>query len=245
MPGLNRVTITGADDWTDPEALLDLSRRFPFVEWGILLSPRGQGAERFPSSIWIERFRIANIHIGVQISLHLCGGYLRDLLLGGDLVFQDYSMLWFSVDRAQLNFHGEPQFSELDKFVHSMKTIPHVQWIFQMDRTPNETLLQVALDKRVNAVPLFDTSGGAGILPEVWTKAFVKVRGALINHGYAGGLGPESIQTQLPLILEASNGSKFWIDMEEQIRTNGLLDLVKVERVLEICAEWMEKRPKG
>ena len=35
---LNRVTITGADDFTEPKDLVELSEEFPFVEWAILLS---------------------------------------------------------------------------------------------------------------------------------------------------------------------------------------------------------------
>ena len=34
---LNCVTITGADDETDSQALQELSARYPFVEWGILI----------------------------------------------------------------------------------------------------------------------------------------------------------------------------------------------------------------
>jgi hypothetical protein len=35
---LKTVTITGADDAVDPEELLQIQQRYPFVEWGILLS---------------------------------------------------------------------------------------------------------------------------------------------------------------------------------------------------------------
>ena len=34
MSILDRVTITGADDSVRPTDLLELSREFPFVEWG-------------------------------------------------------------------------------------------------------------------------------------------------------------------------------------------------------------------
>jgi hypothetical protein len=45
---LERVTITGADDSTSIDEMLALSRRFPFVEWGILVSKRHEGSYRFP-----------------------------------------------------------------------------------------------------------------------------------------------------------------------------------------------------
>ena len=35
---LTKVTLTGADDFTDPKRLIEISREYPFVEWGILFS---------------------------------------------------------------------------------------------------------------------------------------------------------------------------------------------------------------
>ena len=40
---LERVTITGADHDVRPQELVDLWKEFPFVEFGILFSPRQQG----------------------------------------------------------------------------------------------------------------------------------------------------------------------------------------------------------
>ena len=51
---LDRVTITGADDSIKATDLIPLSKRFPFVEWGILLSKNNEGSFRFPTRDWIE-----------------------------------------------------------------------------------------------------------------------------------------------------------------------------------------------
>ena len=48
-----RISIAGADDAVRPEALAALSDRFPFVEWGILLSRPETVRERYPSLAWI------------------------------------------------------------------------------------------------------------------------------------------------------------------------------------------------
>ena len=57
------------------------------------------------------------------------------------------------------------------------------------------------------------------------------------RYGYAGGLGPDNLRTEIPKIAEASGRHDFWIDMEGKVRDDSdRLDLSKVRRVLEICA---------
>ena len=53
---LTKVTITGADDSVRVEDLLEINERFPFVEFGILVSKRtgGQAVPRFPSAEWMK-----------------------------------------------------------------------------------------------------------------------------------------------------------------------------------------------
>ena len=167
------------------------------------------------------------------------------MLLGGDLALEKYPKLWERASRVQLNVHSLVQVSWPKRMFLQMRSLPHIQWIFQMDGTSNEEFFFKALEEGIQVAPLFDKSAGAGLLPGVWPRAQFQEYGKLIYHGYAGGLGPDNLQTQLPLILEASLIAPFWIDMEGQIRTNGILDLVKVERVLEICKKWMEEGSKG
>ena len=49
---LDRVTMTGADDSVDPQKLVDLSARYPNVEWGILFI--GGAGARFPTKLWVD-----------------------------------------------------------------------------------------------------------------------------------------------------------------------------------------------
>lgn len=48
------VTITGADDNTNHSDMINISKDFPFVEWGILFSSSRQGSERYPSIEWVN-----------------------------------------------------------------------------------------------------------------------------------------------------------------------------------------------
>jgi|SRR5579872_2152107 len=104
---LDKVTITGADDSIVPEDLVPLSERYPFVEWGILLSRTQEGSPRFPSLHWLER--LADVTRGdprVRLSGHLCGRWVRDLCAGHTDFLVERKEIAFIFDRVQLNFHA-------------------------------------------------------------------------------------------------------------------------------------------
>lgn len=70
------ITFTGADDQTDVDGMVALSRDYP-IEWGILFSPTRHGTPRYPTLDWVERLVSA---WEFKLSAHLCGGYTRSLL---------------------------------------------------------------------------------------------------------------------------------------------------------------------
>jgi len=92
-------------------------------------------------------------------------------------------------------------------------------------------LLDPILLEQRKISPLFDSSGGRGVLSE-WPK--------IPNHnfgplwcGYAGGLGPNNIVDELFKIEEAVGDAEIWIDMESKIRnSNNELDFDLCEKVL-------------
>jgi len=231
---LKRVTITGADDKTDITALLDLTDEFPFVEWGILVSLRSEGGSRFPSRKWMDKFVSRITGTGklrpIAISSHVCGTWVRQLLCGN----LHWSELPFVVNfgqRIQINTHAEllqsntGLWKNLAQLVESDKEV-----IFQWDGVNDHLSYAAQAVDGLKVSALFDTSGGAGILPNAWPKADYK-----FNYGYAGGLGPENIIEQIQLINAAANNYSYWIDMEGRVRTNEELDLVKVRKVLELA----------
>lgn len=253
LSNLVQVTITGADDRTDISKLLDLSKRYSFVEWGILLSQNNAGWPRFPGQRWIQE--LAELQEGerkrINLSLHLCGAYVRGFLAGLNPARADHPAGWDVARRVQLNFHGMPHVRDDKAFVSRLVERPSKQFIFQMDGTQNRAHFQFAADSGIGVSPFFDTSGGKGKLPDQWPKAEFKPSQGLsyypgfAYHGYAGGLGPDNIEAQLPRIAEAAGEARFWIDMEGQMRTRvnpssyDTLDMDKVERVLEICQRYM------
>lgn len=83
MKKLCPVTFTGADDAVDPNDLAAISREYPFVEWGILLSKSNAGRPRYPSRDWIQQAEKIFRSQSLQASGHICGSWMRDLC-GGD-----------------------------------------------------------------------------------------------------------------------------------------------------------------
>ncbi len=236
---IDRVTITGADDSVEPAKLVGISQRFPFVEWGILLSESNTGARRFPSFEWQRSFAAAACDNHLNVSAHVCGKWVRDICLGHwHLLSTKAASTMVVAKRVQLNFHAITHTIVHDTFVSgaavvSRKMRPY-QLIFQLDDI-NNALLNVARGAGLNAVPLFDTSGGIGQLPESWPAA------RDCYCGYAGGLSPENIKEQLTQIAQVTGAHPIWIDVETRVRTpdNAALDLDRVEAFLVATEQWI------
>jgi hypothetical protein len=240
---LDRVTITGADDRTSTKALVELTEEYPFVEWGILVSKSSEGNPRFPTRDWIEQFVIEMDRLdrarrrNAWLSMHVCGFWVRRLLQGIDTeeLYRFRSFPRFQ--RYQLNFHAEVHRMDWPAFeALADRYFLHRQIIFQMDGT-NEALFVRASQSKANVVPLFDRSGGAGVTPQRWPAPFTPN----VYQGYAGGLGPGNLPTELPRIAESAGDARIWIDMERNVRSEDDmdLDLDKVRAVLEYCAPYV------
>jgi len=230
---IDKVTITGADDSTDIHWMVDMQERFPFVEWGILVSKSKMGRYRFPSLDWLSR--LIRPQDKLRTSMHVCGKWVREICKG------DWSNLIVEVgvvadrcQRVQLNFHAHAH-KLGDRFISAAKrasTNSGWQLIFQIDGV-NDGLMNDAKDAGIDAVPLYDLSGGAGVLPSHWTK-----QSEGVYTGYAGGLGPLNVVEQVEKIKGVADG-RIWIDMETRVRTDddSQLDEAMVESVLHQCSQ--------
>ena len=183
----------------------------------------------------------------IMLSLHVCGKWAREVSKGDwsfvhDLTHKSVYVNWF--DRVQLNFApyikyicdadwtNPEKIDFLQGISVAAKTISNVQFIFQMGDFYNR-LSYEAQAYGANAVSFLDGSGGQGKLPENWNTSTGYC-------GYAGGLSPENLHEQISLIFAASNGNPFWIDVETGVRTNNLLNMTRVRKFLEICANHNE-----
>lgn len=237
---LRMVTFTGADETTDIRSMLELTREFPFIEWGILASSNESGhGGRYPQISWIktlQRFALNNPG-RLNLSLHLCGLWTRQFMLG-------FVNLPFYISdgfqRVQLNFHAERIRCEPVRVQELMHSLGQT-FIFQIDGSEGNLHMEgiIALNAEAwmaDVLPLFDVSGGSGILPTEWPRTkYYGPYGSKLLHGYAGGLGPHNLEAELPKILAASGGCDIWIDMETHVRTNDSFDLAKVKACAEIA----------
>lgn len=235
---IDRVTVTGADDSTDIPMMVDIQAEFPFVEWGILLSKSIMGVSRFPSLEWLETLNVHRAEL--NLSGHLCGRWVRDICdgnvdeAGTPTVLTDVPPFEFLFDRVQLNFHAyQHRIEDIGAFTRQVDKLAD-QVILQFDDVNNHLLTSVRLEG-VDAVPLFDTSGGAGILPKEWPK--------VLNCycGYAGGLSPDNLPEQMELISSKCGDGPIWIDAETWLRSDGdrVFDMEKVRAVLEEAKPWV------
>jgi hypothetical protein len=226
---IKTITFTGADDYTSIRDLYGISKRYPFVEWGILFSKSQEAAQRFPGIKWIHSLVSADLE-GINLSAHLCGSWLRDILLGNYNIPQKHSDVLRAFKRVQLNTHGEEH--HIGRFADILKAM-NKQFIFQIDKV-NDHIYRKARTDGVQAYPFFDLSHGAGQLPEKWDRPLDEV-----YCGYAGGLGPHNLQDALEVIAMIVGDRTIWIDMETHVRTDGEFDLDKVQQCIKIAERWM------
>ena len=220
---INRVTITGADDQTDIAKLVELSDKYPIVEWGILHSPTFQGHPRYPTDEWIHKF-LDEIPDNINCSLHLCGRSMTNFKIRHRVTLA----LCHKFDRVQLNFNalkaGQEYCADLIQVINQEDLVIITQhndankhlWKNFKFRNPGDHHI------------LFDSSGGKGLVP-------YEYRAPISTHycGYAGGLNPDNLERELTkMATVVSPLDPIWIDMETGVRTDEKFDFDKVERVL-------------
>jgi hypothetical protein len=228
---INKVTITGADDSIHPEELVHLSEEFSFAEWGILVSRKNFGSYRFPSKDWLDKLlQFPNL----QLSAHLCGAYVREFLKGNFGFKDELITLFDSVKRIQINTHGEPHEWNARPIFDFITRHPEKDFIFQYDNVNTDLFEVLAKDGLTNISALYDLSHGAGLLPQQWPKPL-----SYAKCGYAGGLSPENLRSQISSIESIVGNTEIWIDMETHVRSNMdyLFDTSKVRKCLEISSD--------
>lgn len=210
---LTTVTLTGADNSVRPSELVEISKEYPFVEWGILFGVIS-GMERFPSEKWVKQLAEEAANNKLQLSAHLCDDFLSSMFYSGSYpVNPEYANIF---QRCQLNFHGE-LIPEQDRaaIIKTFTVNPkwHGEVIVQLDGVNNSILAEL-LAENVRASGLYDCSHGAGIKPDKWPAPNPQWQ-----IGYAGGLGPNNIVQDLQEIRKVVGEQDFWIDMESKLRT--------------------------
>ena len=217
---IETVTLTGIDEKSDPEALLNLARHFPFVELAVLAGTR-DGEPRMPGRHWIRKWIAKANQAHVATAIHLCGTRSR-AARNGD--WQDLTELTAGFGRVQVNLPptergaAAPTLKDFAKFLQRRVIVQH-QGPWKTSEAARYTNLDL----------LADESDGRGI-PSF--TSWPPPRDGRLS-GYAGGIGPASID-QTVEFAEHWPQHRIWIDMESGIRTNDMFDMTKA---VSVCAE--------
>lgn len=207
------ITFTGADENTDLTALSWMIAANPSVEIGLLYSATPEGRNRYPSTEWLEK--AASVLHG-RCAIHVCGKIARAQLREGVL-----KPIVMHAARVQVNGTVAPE--ELAALA------ARVPVVVTQHTESNASLASVAVK---NHQLLVDGSGGRGIAPQHWVRPETP---KLV--GFAGGLGPSNIATEIHRIEDAACGP-WWIDMESSLRNQD--DWFDIERCRAVLATMRE-----
>lgn len=217
---LKMVTFSGPDDDTDIKSLCDIQGSYPQVEIGVLWSPSKAGGPRYASLDWID----AASKAGLKFSLHLCGAPARQM------VEQRITpVIPGRPSRIQINMNGMKPVSDWVLCLHEIRrTTGDIQFIVQTCNAAGAYWVGKCEGLHLNAVPLYDKSGGKGVYPDTWPSPLPG-----LFCGYAGGIGPENVFATVDRFQKWEDPNDFWIDMETKVRdSNNQFDLEKVRLVI-------------
>ena len=238
---IDRVTVTGADNGTSIQEMIDVATEFPFVEWGILFSER-RDRNRYPGVEWLNTLK--EQFLNLNLSAHICGKWMREIADGRWGLPPEMEAIMKAFDRVQLNFRTYASKIDRPAFLHGLRerlaVTPGVQFIFQLGEFDSDILKEACVTPPhepagIDAVAVFDLSGGTGVLPEYWPSS----EGRYV--GYAGGLSPDNVADQLK-VLETHVGEGAglaWIDAESHLRTDDRFDMQKVRKFLAAAQPWV------
>jgi len=227
---LRTVTITGADDRTSEHDLERLSRIYPFVEWGLLLSDQRTGAEpRYPALRELRRMAMTQ----TRKSVHLCGNLARCAAEGRGFPIETALQLVEGAKRVQINLGRS-----IDRYPDIYNYI-RFDWRQRLDiiiqaYSFDIAAIEPAVSGSDSVVFLHDASGGRGISGAFQTppnRRFV---------GYAGGIWLENLEDKIEAILSMDAPNDFWIDIETGARTDDWFDIDKCEQILSIAQKYIE-----
>lgn len=240
---LDRVTITGIDDKTDIVRVREIQKRYPFVEWGILMSAQRQGTRRYPSATWAQN----NLDDSLSLSAHLCGGRVGNVIQNQQYSIMDAIPGFFRRIQLNYDFSRISNVNTAHKCLYSLMDYVYGEesnrsLIFQW--TPNNVNALAPFIRHYPFQLLYDNSGGNGRAIDIYD-----ILGSLAGAytGFAGGINTDNVHTicekikSIKPLGEDYNYNNTWIDMESGVRTDDELDLDKVEKVLEICKAYVRE----
>lgn len=239
---LNGISFIGIDERTDLNRIIELAKSTIIpIELGFLYSETKKD-NRYPNKEEINRMNNFLTSSGIyDTSLHLCGSVIRkflsldkeiiDFCLQFNRIQLNIPMSDYSMDELLSMFNNVCNyFDELEKPKNGKRIIAPII-VLQYNNSKKE-LIDTFIEKYPNTRKyrfdlLFDNSGGNG---KVLENPLAPISG--FYCGYAGGIGPDTVQEIVTKINSICGRTPYYIDMESKIRTDNWLDINKCEEVL-------------
>jgi len=241
MP-LTCVSLTGADDNVLLASLAEISDEYAASippEWAILYFPEKEGAPRVPCAAWRERFLALKLPF---TAAHVCGTQVfREILDPRTAATRIADLSLYG--RIQININARRvDFTEGEVLtVYRSLRRAGLRLILQYHGGSRQTIQRFVAEAGMGSLShidlLHDESKGMGHRPQKWPPIY-SVDNIPLYCGYAGGLGPDVLETELLRVHEAVTAWRdvpYWIDMESGVRSDNHFDLAKVRAVLDIA----------
>ena len=232
---LKRCTLAGVDEATPLFELAVISDLHPFVEWGLLFSPTKQGLRgRHPTVERIQR-ALRELPGYVNLSLHVREEGVPLLLGGEPLLASLFQQLRSRGGRVKLDCDFAER--KVDRAALRRFLLDHADVKFITRHNEKNAPVTQSLAGVPNHCVLFEAATGS-VGPGAWPAA-----SPMSTCGYAGNLGPETLEKALPRIYEAAAHNEFWIELEGRLRDpNDRFDLRAARTCLEIVGSEMTER---
>lgn len=146
------------------------------------------------------------------------------------------------IKRWQLNLGDGTIIPDVKAISGIIKSYPYQEFIFPYNSNPKLQNFIEELNKTgVKFSLLFDASYGAGISPSSWNAPVYQHH----SQGYAGGLSPENITTNLDKISKVAGGrTDLWIDAEGKLMkpSTRVFDLERAGNYIKGALSWEQKQ---
>ncbi|RYG67735.1 hypothetical protein EON64_06800 [archaeon] len=228
QPNIRCIGFCGVDDTVSSKLLILLSKHYPWVEWGLLFRSDLAGTGRYPTDQWVQSLLFTRDSLGVKMNLaaHLCRDRCQQIIEGDFNFIKHLAQQGFQ--RMQINATAANGVSveagRLSEYAGNIKaaaqSLGNVEFIFQYntETTPIfERLLTAGIPSNVSI--LYDASCGKGVAIQSFPSPTLHPS---TRCGYAGGIGPNTIDTVLTAVSEVAKTAPFpvWIDMESSLRAS-------------------------
>lgn len=139
---ISTISIVGVDDSISPSDLVDISIKYPFVEWGVNLHPSPKQRPSVPSESWLEE--LLTVADKLRLLGVLQGRWLCDIKQGVLSIKQERPDLWDIFQRIKIDVTNG-----LDKVIESVQLISDKHVIMSTNDTLN------IYDDKLDIYPLF------------------------------------------------------------------------------------------